>query len=196
MDIGGFLSRVNTVDLLLVLYFMGFFILGFAQGTLRRLLGLGAILFSFLLAANLAAPLGEFLGANWTQFPKEYSYMVGFLTVFVASSVAFALIVQGFYQPQPLFQKARFADEIIGALLGLVQAAVILGAFIIILDSFFRIPGLATDPQELPFLRTIWEALDTTKFAILFRDTLIPAFFALTGLFIPENIKANYASAF
>ena len=196
MDIGGFLSRVNTVDLLLVLYFMGFFILGFAQGTLRRLLGLGAILFSFLLAANLAAPLGEFLGANWTQFPREYSYMVGFLIVFVASSVAFALVVQGFYQPQPLFQKARFADEIIGALLGLVQAAVILGAFIIILDSFFRIPGLATDPQELPFLRTIWEALDPTKFAILFRDTLIPAFFALTGLFIPENIKANYASAF
>ena len=196
MDIGGFLSKVNTIDLLLVLYFMGFFVLGFAQGTIRRLLGLGAILFSFLLAANLAAPLGEFLGANWTQFPREYSYMVGFLMVFVASSVAFALIVQGFYQPQPLFQKARFADEIIGALLGLVQAAVILGAFIIILDSFFRIPGLATGPHELPFLRTIWEALDPTKFATLFRDTLIPAFFALTGLFIPENIKANYASAF
>ena len=122
--------------------------------------------------------------------------MVGFLTVFVASSVAFALVVQGFYQPQPLFQKARFADEIIGALLGLVQAAVILGAFIVILDSFFRIPGLPTDPQELPFLRAIWEGLDATKFVALFRETLIPAFFALTGLFIPENIKANYASAF
>ncbi len=196
MDIGGYLSGIGTVDLLLVLYFIGFFVLGFAQGTIRRLLGLGSILFSFLLAVNLAAPLGEFLGANWTQFPREYSYMVGFLTVFVASSVAFALVGQGFYQPQPLFQKARFVDEIIGALLGLVQAALILGAFIIILDSFFRIPGIPADPQELPFLRTIWEALNTTKFVELFRDTLIPAFFALTGLFIPENIKANYASAF
>ncbi len=196
MDIGGYLSGIGTVDLLLVLYFIGFFVLGFAQGTIRRLLGLGSILFSFLLAVNLAAPLGESLGANWTQFPREYSYMVGFLTVFVASTVAFALVVRGFYQPQPLFQKARFADEIIGALLGLVQAALLLGAFIIILDSFFRIPGIAPDPQELPFLRTIWEALNTTKFVELFRDTLIPAFFALTGLFIPENIKANYASAF
>ncbi len=196
MDIGGILSGIGTVDLLLVLYFMGFFVLGFAQGTIRRLLGLGSILFSFLLAVNLAAPLGEFLGANWTQFPKEYSYMVGFLTVFVASSVAFALVVQGFYQTQPLFQKARFVDEIIGALLGLVQAALILGAFIIILDSFFRIPGIPADPQELPFLRTIWEALNTTKFVELFRDTLIPAFFALTGLFIPDTIKAKYASAF
>ncbi len=196
MDIGGYLSGLGTVDLLLVPYFMGFFLLGFVQGTIRRLLGLGSILFSFLLAVNLAAPLGEFLGANWAQFPREYSYMVGFLTVFVASSVAFALVVQGYYQPQPLFHKARFVDEIIGAMLGLVQAALILGAFIIILDSFFRIPGIPVDPQELPFLRTIWEALNTTKLVELFRDTLIPAFFALAGLFIPENIKANYASAF
>jgi hypothetical protein len=35
--------------------------------------------------------------------------MVGFLTVFVAASVAFALVIQGFYKPQPLFEKARFS---------------------------------------------------------------------------------------
>ena len=46
--------------------------------------------------------------------------MVGFGSVFVAASVAFALVIQGFYKPQPLFQKARFADEIIGGFLGLV----------------------------------------------------------------------------
>lgn len=187
-----FLNGVGTVDLLIVLYFIGFFVLGFAQGTIRRLLGIGSILFSWLLAANLAAPLADFLGANWTQFPPEYSYMVGFGTVFVASSIAFALVVQGFYKPQPLFKKARFADEIIGALLGLLQAAIIFGAILIILDSFFRIPGLPADPQELPFLREIWGALNDTQFAQLFRDTLIPAFFVLTGLFIPDAIERDY----
>ena len=55
--------------------------------------------------------------------------MIGFLTVFVAASLAFAIVIQGFYQPQPLFEKARFVDEFIGGALGLVQAAVILGAF-------------------------------------------------------------------
>ena len=44
--------------------------------------------------------------------------MVGFGAVFVALGVAFALVIQGFYKPQPLFQKARFADEILGGLLG------------------------------------------------------------------------------
>ena len=64
MDFGEFIAGVGTVDLLLVLYFIGFFVLGFAQGTIRRLLGILSILFSFLLAATLAGPLSEFLGAN------------------------------------------------------------------------------------------------------------------------------------
>ena len=70
MDLGAFLGGIRTVDLLIVLYFIGFFVLGFAQGTIRRLLGIGSILFSFLFAANLADPLGRFLGDNWTQFPR------------------------------------------------------------------------------------------------------------------------------
>ncbi|MEA2631082.1 MAG: hypothetical protein QOE66_1301, partial [Chloroflexota bacterium] len=77
MDLGSFLGGIGTVDLLIVLFFMGFFVLGFAQGTIRRLLGIASVLFSFLLAANLAEPLSQFLGSNWTQFPREYSYMIG-----------------------------------------------------------------------------------------------------------------------
>jgi membrane protein required for colicin V production len=187
-------TTIGVVDILLILYFAGFFILGFAQGTIRRLLGIGSILFSWFLAANLAGPLSEFLGKNWTQFPKEYSYMIGFLTVFVASAIAFALVIQGFYKPQPLFQKARFADEIIGGLLGLVQAALIFGGLLIILDSFFAIPvvGSTEFHTELPFLRTIWTAVDGTQIAEIFRDTLIPAFFAVFGFLVPESIRANY----
>jgi uncharacterized membrane protein required for colicin V production len=195
LDFGEFIGGVGTVDLLLVLYFIGFFVLGFAQGTIRRLLGILSILFSFLLASTLAGPLSEFLGANWRQFTPEYSYMVGFGTVFVASSIAFALVIQGFYRPQPLFQKARFADEILGGILGLVQAALILGAVIIILDSFFRIPGIPADPDELPFLREIWTALDSSQIVEVFRETIIPFFFVLTGLFIPDRIESMYPSA-
>ena len=192
MDLGEILGGIQAIDFVIVLYFMGFFVLGFAQGTIRRLLGIGSILFSFFLAANLAAPLSDFLGANWTQFPKEYSYMIAFGTVFVASSISFALVIQGFYKPQPLFQKARFADEILGGVLGLLQAAIILGAFLIILDSYFRIPGMPEDAQELPFLRTLWTLLDPSEFARVFRETLIPAFFVLTGFLVPDEIKRAY----
>jgi uncharacterized membrane protein required for colicin V production len=192
VNLGEFFGGFGTVDLLIVLYFIGFFVLGFAQGTIRRLLGIGSVLFSFLFAANLADTLGQFLGDNWTQFPRSYSYMLGFGLIFSASVVALALIVQSYYRPQQLFQKARFADEIIGGFLGLLQAALFFAAILVILDSFFRIPGLPVDAQELPFLREFWGGLDHTQFAALFRNTIIPLSFVLTGLFIPDNIKQAY----
>jgi hypothetical protein len=112
--------------------------------------------------------------------------------VFSASAIALALVVQGYYKPQALFQKARFADEILGGILGIVQAALIFGAVLVILDTFFLIPGIPPDPQELPFLRDFWNGLNDTQFAILFRNTLIPGAFVLVGLFVPEGIKATY----
>lgn len=192
MDLGAFLGAVNTIDLLIFLYLMAFFVLGFAQGTIRRLIGIASILFSFLFAANVAEPLGGYLGSNWTQFSKEYSTMIGFLTVFVASAIAFALVAQGLYKTQPLFQKARFVDELIGGVLGLIQALLILGALIVILDSFFRIPGIAADPQEIGFLRSVWDAINSSQASHIFRDALIPAFFTLTGFLVPDWIENSY----
>jgi len=192
VDLGNFLDGISTVDLLIFLYFIGFFVLGFAQGTIRRLIGIASILFSFLFAANIAKPLGDYLGQNWTQFSKEYSLMIGFATVFFASAIAFALVAQGLYKSQPLFPKARFLDEIIGGILGIIEAALIFGAVLVILDSFFALPGIAADPQELPFLRDFWTALDGSNAAVLFRDTLIPGFFAVFGFLIPDWLEVLY----
>jgi uncharacterized membrane protein required for colicin V production len=190
VDLGN-LGGIAFADWMILLFFLAFFVLGFAQGTIRRLIGIGAILFSFLFAANIADPLGGFLAANWTNQPREYSYMIGFGTVFVAAALAFAIVVQGFYRPQPLFERARFADEVIGGFLGLLQAAIILGAVVIILDTYYR-AGVAQDADEIQFLRSLWTALDSSRIVELFRTTLIPAFFTLTGLFIPDRIEALY----
>lgn len=194
MDVGEFLGGIDAVDLLLFLYFAGFFVLGFAQGTIRRIIGIASISFSFFFAANVAEPLGTFLGQNWTQFPPQYSYMIGFLTVFVAASVAFALVVQGYYKPQPLFEKARFADELLGGILGIVQAGLILGFIIIILGTAFIHP-LPKDSDELPYLREIWAALQQSQIVAFFESTLIPAFFALTGFLVPDSVEALFVSS-
>ena len=188
-----FITNIAGIDLLLALGFGGFFILGFAQGTIRRLIGLASVLFSFLLAANVAEPLGAFLSRNWTQFYPEYSYTVGFLTVFVASSIAFALVAQGFYKPQPLFAKARFVDEALGGILGVIQFGVILSALVIILDSFFAIPSI--EPRnELPVMREVWTALDGSAIVGALRSTFIPLFMDIFGFLVPDSIEAMYPS--
>ena len=122
------------------------------------------MLFSFLFAANLREPLGPFLAANWNQFPDEYAVMLGFGIVFVAATIAFTLVIQGFYHHQPLFAKYTFVDEVLGGILGVIQGAVP--------DRLHhRHPRLVLpDPRrsrrrrrELPFLRGFFDFYDTTR---------------------------------
>lgn len=192
MNLGEFVGGFGVVDLLLVLYFIGFFVLGFAQGTIRRLIGIGSVLFSFLFAANLNVTLGPYLADNWEQYPRLYSEMIGFGAVFSASVIALALVVQSYYKPQQLFRRARFADEILGGFLGVIQAALIFAFVLVILDGYFRVEGSNPFFTELPFLRDFWTGIDHTQFAALFRNTFIPILFTMVGLFVPEDIKAAY----
>ena len=116
MDLGEFLGGIHDGRPAARPLLHGVLRPGFAQGTIRRLIGIASVLFSFLLAANLSEPLGNFLGNNWTQFSRQYSLHGRLRHVFVAAAVAFALVAQGFYKPQPLFEKARFVDELLGGL--------------------------------------------------------------------------------
>jgi hypothetical protein len=92
-----------------------------------------------------------------------------------------------------LFKSARFADEILGGFLGIVQAAIIFGAVLIILDSFFFAhPEYGPFQTELPFLRAFWGGLDDSATAAFFRTTLIPDTFFLIGFLVPGNLQQLY----
>jgi membrane protein required for colicin V production len=197
VNIAETIRSINPFDLVIVLVLFAFFILGFMQGTIRRLLGIAAIVLSFILAANLRQPLGDFLKANWSQFPPEYAVMVGFGTVFVAAMVSSTLVIQSFYQKVPLFAKHPVIDELLGGVLGIVQGVLILGAVIIILDTWFTIPGQPARDNELPGLRAIYEAYDppgapVSQTALIYRDALIPGFLAVTGPVMPDALRAFY----
>jgi uncharacterized membrane protein required for colicin V production len=195
VDIAEFLRSIDPFDLLVVLVLAALFILGFIQGTIRRLLGIASLVFSFLVAANLRDPLGDFLARNWTQFPAEYSQMVGFGAVFVAASLAFSLLIQAFYHRAPLFEKYTIVDELLGGLLGIVQGVVLLGAMIVILDSFYRLQGITPRGNELPLLREIYDAYDGSITGSIFRTALIPAFFAITGPLIPNELRSLFSGS-
>ena len=194
MNVGDAIINFNRFDLLFLLFLFGMFVLGFMQGTIRRLLGLGSMLFSFLLAANLRGIIGPFLAENWNQFPDEYAVMLGFLIVFIASTVAFSLIIQGFYHRTPLFQKYQFVDEAIGGILGVIQGAFFLGCIFVILDSYFLIPGAPQTSGELPILRSFFDFYNDSGTAYLYRSQLIPGFYTIFGLFIPDDLKKFYVS--
>lgn len=192
MDIGGALTSADLFDILVFVFLFGMFVLGYIQGTIRRLLGLASIIFAFLLAGQLRDPLGAFLASNWTQYAPEYSYMLAYLFVFTFTGILFTIIVQSFYHTQPLFENARFVDEVIGGVLGVVEGLVLIGCGIIILDSYFTIPGLPDAKSWLPFLPSIFALYDPSTTAQIFRDTLIPAAFAVIGALIPADVRALF----
>jgi membrane protein required for colicin V production len=194
VNIGDWLSQINRFDLLVVLFAFGMFVLGYIQGTIRRVLGLASMLFSFLFAANLREPLGSYLAQNWNDYPDEYAIMLGFGIVFVAATIAFTVVIQGFYHKQDLFKKSTFADELIGGLLGIVQALFLIGCVIVILDSFFRIPTIPKSDNEFTWIRGLFDLMNGSATADLFRTRLIPGFITVFGLLIPSDLQAFYVT--
>ncbi len=164
MNLADTLTQINVFDVVVILYLFGWFILGFIQGTIRRLLGIGALVFSFFLALQLNAIwLGGFLSANWTQYPKEYSIMIGYLVIFVAAVVAFTLLIQGTYKKAPLFAKFPVVDEIVGGLLGILQGFLLLLFITILLDQYYLYTNISQSEGEIAFLRTFWNALNDSE---------------------------------
>lgn len=187
-----FLKSINLFDVLVLVIFFALFILGFIQGVIRRVVGILSILFSFFLAAQLQVPLGSFLGDHWRQFPREYGAMIGFLAVFAAAVIAFALVIQGTYRKAPLFAKYPVLEEIVGGLLGVLEGVLVLMLITIILDQFFLIPNVPVNADEAPFLRDAWNAINTSGTGAFLHGQLIPNFIAVTWFLMPESIRLLY----
>ena len=189
MNIAGI--DISVFDLIMLLVLFGAFIVGFMQGTIRRLLGIISIVFSFFFAANVKEPLGEFLGASWDQFPPEYGEMIGFLTIFMAGVIASSIVIQGTYKKTALFEKYQFVDEIIAGFLGVFQVVMFLTFVTLILDTYFLL-GFTVDPQEIHHLRNFWTPLTESETGRILHQTIIPRFVDIFGLLLPESVEAIY----
>lgn len=191
MDIVQTIVSIGLFDWLVVGFCVAMFVLGFAQGVVRRLLGIASIAFSFLLAAQLRGTLGSFFASNWTQFPAEYSHMIAFAILFGVSTVIFALVIQSYYKRAPIFAKYPVLDELLGGLLGVVEALLLIGCGIAILDSFFRLP-IAIGGNEVVQIRDLYNTVNASATAEVFRSTLIPAFVTIFGPLVPSDIQALF----
>ncbi len=190
MNILDTITSIKAFDWFAIGFIVVMFILGFAQGPIRRLLGVASIAFSFLLAANLRDSLGYFLAKYWTQWPPEYNLMLAFGALFVLFSVIAAILIQAFYKHAPLVARYPVVDELLGGALGILQALVIIGAGIVILDSYFQLdlkPG-----TEVQILHDVFNAVDGSETARIFRETLLPPFVALMGPLLPSDIHSLY----
>jgi uncharacterized membrane protein required for colicin V production len=186
------LRSINVVDIVVILYLFGWFVLGYIQGTVRRIVGILSMVFSFFLALQLNDFwLGEFLAQNWQQYPPEYSVMIGYLVIFVAGVVAFSLVIQGTYRKAELFAKYPVIDEVLGGFLGVIQGGLLLMFLVTILDQYF-LNGNMAEGDQLPFLGGFWTAIDGSETGRILHDTIIPSFLSIFSFLVPSEVLATY----
>ena len=192
------MDQIQPFDLVIFLVLLAMFIVGYAQGVVRRLLGIAAILFSLILGAQLRQQFGQYLSNEWTTIDPTYSYMVAFGAVFVAAAVTLSIGIQISYRPAPLFPRYPVLDETLGGVLGVLEGVLILVAILLILDPYYTQPAVKDTIAigEFRLLRTLHEFLDNTLTASILRDNIIPAFLAVFGILIPSDVRATFASVF
>jgi hypothetical protein len=81
------LSRLNWVDLAIILILAGGVFVGFTQGMIRYVLNAVAVLVAFVLAAQLKGPILDLL-RFWTAFTPEGRELLVFVLLFFGFVIA------------------------------------------------------------------------------------------------------------
>ena len=185
------MDRISVFDLVILLALLAMFVVGYAQGVIRRLLGIAAILFALIVAAQLRAPFGDYLAQQWDGIAPAYSHMVAFGAVFAAAAITLSIGIQIMYRPAPLFQKYPVLDEIVGGLLGVLEGFLILIVVILILDPYYNQPSVQAQVGfgEFTLLRDLHARLNESVIVEFLRMSVIPSILAVIGALFPQDVR-------
>jgi uncharacterized membrane protein required for colicin V production len=180
-----FFGQLGPMDLFIVLVLAGGVFAGFTQGLIRYALNCLVVLLAFVIASQLKRPLYDAL-SFWEAFTPAVRELILYLFLFLG------LLVGGWFIVRALYQRTRLPivrqlDELGGALLGLLFAALSLTFLMVVMDSFFMVAPDG-DVAEAGVIGGIYDALDSSALVGVFRDTLIPTFGFVVRPFVPEGI--------
>ncbi len=182
-----FFNQLNWIDLFIVILLAGGVFIGWTQGLIRYALSGVGVLVAFVLASQLKGPLSDMLGF-WTAFSPPVRELWIFFVLFVGLTLAAWFIVRALYRRTRL-PIARQLDELGGAVLGMIFAALAIVFLVVLLDSFFdseTVPAFAKN--EAGFLRAIHETMNDSLLVSVFREAIIPTAGYVTRPFVPSQI--------
>lgn len=186
MDIGSAIRGAPVADVAILIGFGVFFFFGVLQGTIRRLLDIGAATAAFVIAANLREPVGSFLADNWRQFSLGYNQLIAFVVIFVGILLIATIMMQVMYKRVVLSSRHPILEEIVGGLIGLIEAFVLL-LFVVIIFNSYKLP--IAQPGDLGPLRDFQNAIvDQSHVAHWIRETIAPVFVHLIGILLPATL--------
>ncbi len=189
MDLGAIIGSFRLTDAVLVVLFAIAFAVGYSQGVLRQLLGIGVFLVAFIVSAYLRSPVGAWLSSNWTWLPVDFSLMVAWVASFLVLLGVMTLGVQAYYRRAVLAARYTLLDELAGG--GLAVAIVFLVLATLVLNGDFYYLGVGAQPPtgDVGWMRSLWGDLNGAAIVHAMRGGLIPGLLALLGPLLPEAVR-------
>jgi uncharacterized membrane protein required for colicin V production len=181
-----FFSQLSPIDLFIVLCLAGGVFAGFTQGLIRYALNAVVVVLAFVIASQLRDPIFDLL-SFWHAWTDDIRRLVIFLVLFIGLVVGGWFIVRVFYRRTRL-PIIRQLDELGGAMLGLLFAALSIVFLLLVLDSFFLSGVSDAEASSTGLVHGFYRAMDSSVLVEFFRSTLIPTFGALARPFVPSEI--------
>ncbi len=177
-------------DLLFLGLFAGMIAGGWQTGFIRRLFGLLFMAVSFVAGAYLRGPIGAIITGIFPDIPAAYASMVGYSASFTVLVLVFNIFSSRILSKLAVQGVSRVMDKGLGAAFGVVEAALIASAAIVILHTYSTdIAGL-TKLGGLGFLKDLAEGVDSSTIGKILSQTTVPFVLAILGPFLPASITS------
>ena len=181
------LSQLGWVDLVIILVLAVGVFAGFTQGMIRYALNVVAVVVAFILAAQLKGPIHDLLGF-WTAFTFEGRELLIFVLLF------FGFVIAGWFTIRALYHRTRLpivkqADELGGAILGLVFVVLLISLHLVVYDTYFRGSG-----ETGGWVASYYGALNDSLLVEFFRESVIPAVGFVARPFVPDEVARFLAA--
>jgi uncharacterized membrane protein required for colicin V production len=180
-----FVNKLGPIDLLIVAALAVGVFAGFTQGMVRYALNIVVVVAAFIIAAQLRDPLFHLLDF-WVAFTPELRQQLIFLVLFIGLIIGGWFIVRLFWKGTRL-PIAKQLDELGGAVLGLVFAALSIVMTLVVMDTFFKTAPDSAVAGAGP-ITWFYQAMDKSVLVDFFRSTLIPTIGQVARPFVPAEI--------
>jgi membrane protein required for colicin V production len=180
-----FISQLQLIDILVVVLLLVGVFAGFTQGIIRTALNCVVVIIAFVVASILRDPLYDLL-TFWQAFTPDIRREIVYVVLFVV------VLVGGWFAVRSIWQRSRLPipkqlDEIGGAILGVLFAAMTITFLMVVLDAFFTTaPDAATAGAGL--IRGFYMAMNESALVDFFRAALLPLFGVILSPLLPDDI--------
>jgi len=178
------------MDVVLVGFIAGFIFAGWRTGFLRRVLGLAFMVAAFLAGAYFRVPVGAAAAAFFPKIPTDYANLVGYAIVFPVVLAALHIVSARLIGDVRLHGISKELDQALGAVVGGVEAVLILSAVVVILDTYFGTSSHLAQSGDYAYLKSLTQAFNASTTVGLLRGSTVPLVLAVLGPLLPTDLRS------